>query len=159
MNEPEHPHFVLSDGRYCHVLQEGLIVSKKNLPEERPVQKDGPDAVSLGFLIVGIAIATFFMVMCWITSFYVVVVMLGTLNLLMLISLIKAIGFSQTEFIPRTAIKEVKYTKRNFSYDYFIVHYTGLKGNPCKRRFVIYDSQDCLDQALRVMTEEGLLKK
>lgn len=159
MNEPEHPHFVLSDGRYCHVLKEALIVSKKEIPEERPVQKDGPDKLSLGFLVVGISIATFFLVMCWITGFYVVVLMLATLILLMGFSLFRAIGFSQTEFIPRTSITDVKYTKRNFAYDYFIFHYKAKNGQDCKRRFIIYDSQDCLDQALRVLQEEGLLKK
>jgi len=158
MNEPEHPHFVLSDGRYCHVLQEGLIVSKKLIPEDRPIQKDGPDVLSLGFLITGIAIATFFMVMCFITGFYVVDVMLGTLNLLMIYSFIRALGFSQTELIPRTSVLDVKYTKRNFAYDYFVVHYTGKSGNACKRRFIIYDSQECLDQALSVMKTEGLMK-
>ncbi len=158
MNEPEHPHFVLADAKYCHVLKEGLLVSKKTVPEKQPIQIDSPDRLSLAFLISGIALATFFMIMCWITQFYVVDVMLGALNILMIISLIRAVGFSQTNFIPRDSITSVAYKKRNFAYDYFIVHYAGQKQQPCKRRFAIYDSQVCLDQALAVMRQEGLLK-
>ncbi|HTF04081.1 MAG TPA: hypothetical protein VK826_08645 [Bacteroidia bacterium] len=158
MNEPEHPHFVLSDGMYCHVLPEGFIVSKKNLPEERPVQKDSPDAMAILFLSAGIAIATFFIAMCVITGFYVVVAMLGALDLLMIYSLWRTIGYSHTNFIPRADIVGLKYNRRSFGYDSFIVYYTGKNGKACKRRYVIYDSQECLDNALGVMRAEGLLK-
>ena len=159
MNEPEHPHFVLSDARYCHVLRDGLIVAKKQVPVKRPVQKDSPDLVSIGFLIVGILISTFFAVMCTITELYVTVVLLGTLDLLMIYTLIRVIGFAQTEFIARKDILSADYHKRNFGYDFFIVHYTGQNGTRKKRRFIIYDSQECLTQALKVMQEEGILKK
>lgn len=158
MNEPEHPHFVLSDARYCHVLNHGLVVSNKKDSHTTPEQKDSPDYVSGTWLIIGIAILTFFMVMCTITELYVVVVLMGMLNALMIVSLYRTLGFSQTEFIPRNDINGVQYTKKNFGYDFFIVHYTGKNGKALKRRLVIYDSQECLTQALDVMKTQGLLK-
>lgn len=96
--------------------------------------------------------------MCWITGLYVVVFMLGMLDLLMLPALYRLLGYSQTNFIPREDISGTEYHKRNFGYDWFVVHYTGKNGKHCKRRLVIYDSQECLTQALSVMRAEGLLK-
>jgi hypothetical protein len=158
MNEPEHPHFVLSDARYCHVLYEGLVVSNKKDKDIIPEQKDSPDYVSGIWLMIGIAVLTFFMVMCVITELYVVVVLMGALNILMVVSLYRTLGFSQTEFIPREDIVGVQYFKKNFGYDWFLVHYTGKNGQACKRRLVIYDSQECLNQALDVMKTQGFLK-
>lgn len=158
MNEPEHPHFVLSDARYCHVLKEGLIISKKKIPEDRPVQNDKPDYASSVWLILGISVLTFFMIMCTITKLYPVVVLMMALTILMIVTLYRVLGFSQTEFIPRADINGVQYFKKNFGYDWFLVHYTGKNGKACKRRLVIYDSSECLNQALTVMQAEGLLK-
>lgn len=157
MNEPEHPHFVLSDGQYCHVMPEGLIVSKKKLPAQVPQQNDNPDFTTLIFLGIGIAVLTFLIAMCAVTGMYVVVFLLGLLNVFMLIGFVRMIGFSQSEFVPRADINGVEYVKRNFGYDWFIVHYTCRNGKACKRRYVIYDSQECLNQALSVMKTEGLL--
>lgn len=158
MNEPEHPHFVLSDARYCHVLTEGLIISTKKIPSDRPVQNDKPDYVSSIWLVLGISLLTFFMIMCTITKLYPIVVLMMALTILMIVSLYRMMGFSQSEFIPRAAINSVQYFKKNFGYDWFLVHYTGKNGKPCKRRLVIYDSSECLNQALTVMKSEGLLK-
>jgi hypothetical protein len=158
MNEPEHPHFILSDARYCHVLQEGLIISTKKIPTERPVQNDKPDYVSSMWLVLGIAVLTFFMIMCVITKLYPVVVLMSALNILMIVTLYRMLGFSQSNFIPREDIVGVQYFKKNFGYDWFLVNYTGKNGKLCKRRLVIYDSAECLNQALTVMKTEGLLK-
>jgi hypothetical protein len=157
MNEPEHPHFVLSDGQYCHVMPEGLIIAKKKIPDPRPVQNDKPDYLSATFLIVGALILAGFIVACAMIDFFVVIFMLSLLELLILGSLFRMLGYSQTNFIPRADITGVDYKKRNFGYDYFVVHYAGKNGKDRKRRLVIYDSQDCLNQALKVMKSEGLL--
>jgi hypothetical protein len=158
MNEPQHPHFVLSDARYCHVLGEGLAISaKKEIPVDFK-QNDKPDYFSAFWLILGIVVVSFFMVMCTITELYVVVVLMGALNTLMIVSLYRTLGFSQTDFIPRNDITAVQYFKKNFGYDFFVVHYSGEKGKALKRRLVIYDSHECLLQALEVMNQQGLLK-
>lgn len=158
MNEPEHPHFVLSEASYCHVLPQGLIISKKKQVKETPAQNDKPDYFSSFWLLLGAAILTFFVVMCTITGLYVIVVLLGALDALVIISLYRTLAFSQTQFIPRDDITGVQYFRRNFGYDYFIVHYTGINGKACRRRLVIYDSAECLNQALGVMKAEGLLQ-
>lgn len=158
MNEPQHPHFVLSDGNYCHVMPEGLIVSKKKIPDRTPAQDDKPDVISGVLLAIGVVIFTFLIVMCAITGMYVVVFLLGLVDALLVVSLIRTLGYSQTPFIPREDISGVEYIKRNFGYDVFLVHYTGKKGKHAKRRLVIYDSQECLTQALNVMVSEELLK-
>lgn len=159
MNEPEHPHFVLSDARYCHVLEKGLVVSNKKVATVVVEQNDKPDYASGIWLMIGIVVLFFFMVMCTITELYVVVVLMGALNVLAIVSLYRTLTFSQTEFIPRGDILNVEYFKKSFGYDWFLVHYTGKNGQPCKKRLVIYDSQECLKQALDVMKSQGLLKE
>lgn len=158
MNEPEHPHFVLSDASYCHIFEQGLVVSKKKQVNQIPAQNDKPDYMSAFWLALGAAILTFFMVMCAITELYVMVILMGALNGLVIVSLYRSLGFSQSEFIPRHDINAVQYFRKSFGYDYFLVHYTGKNGKACKRRLVIYDSAECLNQALGVMKEQGLLK-
>lgn len=157
MNEPEHPHFVLSDGQYCHVLKEGLIVSKKKAPQQLPEQKDTPDYTSLGLLGAGIIILTFLSGMCAVTGMYLVVVLLGALDIFAIMVFIRMIGFSQTEFIPRNDIQAVNYVKRNFGFDWFIIHYTGKDGKHHKRRLMLYDSKEAITQAVNVMQAEGFL--
>ena len=158
MNEPENPHFVLSDGQYCHVLDEGLVVSKKKIPDQLPKQDDSPDYVTMTLLALGIGMLSFLVAMCFVTGMYVVVILLGALDVFAIMGFVRMIGFSQTEFIPRADITGVEYKQRNFGYDWFIVHYSKKGGKACKRRFIIYDSQECLDQALNVMKTDGLLK-
>jgi hypothetical protein len=135
------------------------VISNKKDAKVTPEQKDSPDYASGIWLSIGIAILTFFMVMCTITELYVVVVLMGALNVLMIVSLYRTLGFSQTEFIPRADINGVEYHKKNFGYDHFLVHYTGKDGSARKRRLVIYDSQECLTQALGVMKSQGFLNK
>lgn len=159
MNEPEHPHFVLSDGQYCHVLKEGLIVSKKKLPQVTPSQNDNPDYATAGLLGAGVIILSFLITMCAITGMWIVVFLLGMLDIMMIIALLRMIGFTHTNFIPRADINGAEYIRRNFGYDWIIVHYTGKDGKHKKRRFVIYDSKECLEQALTVMKSEGFLKQ
>lgn len=158
MNEPEHPHFVLSDARYCHVLEKGLVISNKKEATVVVEQNDKPDYVSGIWLIIAIVVLVFFMVMCTITELYVVVVLMAALSVLVIMSLYRTLGFAQSEFIPRNSINQVLYFKKNFGYDWFLVHYTGKNGQACKRRLVIYDSEECLKQALDVMKTQGLLK-
>lgn len=158
MNEPEHPHFVLSDANYCHVLSQGLIISRKKTVEKIPEQNDKPDYVSAFWLLLGATILTFFMVVCTITELYVIVVLMGALNALVLVSLYRTLAFSQSPFVPRQDITAVQYFTRTFGYDFFVVHYASKSGKPAKRRLVIYDSAECLNQALTVMKAEGLLK-
>ena len=158
MNEPQHPHFVLSDARYCHVLQQGLVISNKKTVTEIPAQNDNPDYVSSIWLILGIAVISFLITMCAITGMWVVVFLLGLIDGLMIVTLYRMLGFSQSAFIPRDDVTGVEYFKRNFGYDWFLVHYTGKNGKHCKRRLVIYDSAECLNQALTVMKAENFLK-
>ena len=158
MNEPQHPHFVLSDARYCHVLQQGLVISNKKTVMEIPAQNDNPDYVSSIWLILGIAVISFLITMCAITGMWVVVFLLGLIDGLMIVTLYRMLGFSQSAFIPRDDVTGVEYFKRNFGYDWFLVHYTGKNGKHCKRRLVIYDSAECLNQALTVMKAENFLK-
>lgn len=140
-------------------MPEGLIISKKKIPAEVPAKNDAPDVLSGIFLVIGASIFTFLMVMCAITGMYIVVFLLGLIDALLIVTLIRTLAYSQTEFIPRDDVSGVEYFSRNFGYDVFVVHYSGDKGKHRKRRLVIYDSQECLTQALHVMTAEGFLKK
>lgn len=157
MNEPEHPHFVLSDAMYVHVLSEGLIVAKKDLPKVMPVQKDGPETMTVALLGAAVFATLFFAVMTAITGMYLITFLMGAMMFLAVQNLLRSLKFSATDFIPRSAIQGVKYRKKSFGFDSLIVKYAGKNGKVFLRRFAIYDSHDCLVQALQVMKNEGWL--
>jgi hypothetical protein len=157
MNEPEHPHFVLSDAMYVHVLPEGLIVAKKDLPKVMPVQKDGPETMTLALLGAAVFVTLFFAVMTAITGMYLITFLMAAMLFLAVQNLLRSLKFSATDFIPRSAIKGVEYRKKSFGFDSLIVTYSGKNGKVFMRRFAIYDSHDCLVQALQVMKTEGWL--
>jgi hypothetical protein len=158
MKEPTHAHFVLADAQYCHVLNDRLLIGKRELPEKMPEPVGKPDYVTLALQLGGMLILTFFLVMTLITHYYVITFTLGILLLTLGLSFIRTAGFTSTNIIMISDIVGVDYKKRMFGYDYFIVHYAGPQGKECKRRLPIYDSQKCLEQALTVMKEAKLLK-
>jgi hypothetical protein len=155
MNEPEHPHFVLSDASYVHMMEEGWIVGKKDLPKETPTQKDGPDRMSVILLGAATGITLFFAVMTAITGMYLITFLMGGMMLLSVQNLLRSFRYSQTMFIPRNAISGVTYSRKSFGFDSFVVTYKGKNGQDYKRRFSIYDSKDCLLQALEAVHNEG----
>ncbi|MDQ3111547.1 MAG: hypothetical protein M3R17_16795 [Bacteroidota bacterium] len=158
MNEPTHAHFVLADADYCHVLNDRLIIGKRELPEKLPVATSKPDYMTIGLLITAILVLSFFLVMTLIVHYYVVTFTLSVLLLLTLVGMIRTAGFTSTKLIMIADIVAVDYKKRMFGYDFFIIHYAGPNGKKCRRRLAIYDSHKCLEQALTVMKEAGLLK-
>jgi len=157
MNEPQHPHFVLSDGMYCHVMPEGLIISKKQLPKETPAQRTNPEWLWVILLFIGVGIFGFFFVMSIIAHYYVVSFMVGVGVAFLGWNAVKLIGYTSTLFVAREDVLGVTYHSKSFGYDSFIVRYAGPSGKVLKRRLIIYDSQECLTQALTVMTEQGWL--
>lgn len=158
MKEPNHPHFVLADAQYCHVLADRLLIGKRDLPEKMPEPVGKPDFVTLALQLAGLLVLAFFMVMTVITQYYVITFTLGILFLTLGLSFVRTAGYTSTNIIMIADIVGVDYKKKLFGYDYFIVHYAGPQGKECKRRLPIYDSQKCLDQALSVMKDAKLLK-
>jgi hypothetical protein len=158
MNEPTHAHFVLADADYCHVLNDRLIIGKRELPPKLPEPVGKPDYMTLALLLTATLVLGFFLVMTLIVHYYVVTFTLGILLLLTLTGLIRTASYTSTKSIMIGDIVGVDYKKRRFGYDYFIVHYAGPNGKKCKRRLAIYDSHKCLEQALTVMKEAKLLK-
>lgn len=157
MNEPEHPHFVLSDAMYVHVLPEGLIVGRKELPKVMPEQKDGPETMTLALLGAASGITLFFAIMTAITGMYLITFLMAAMMFLAVQNLLRSLKFSATDFVPRNAIQSVEYRKKSFGFDSLVVNYKGKNGKQFTRRFAIYDSHDCLVQALQVMKNEGWL--
>lgn len=158
MKEPNHPHFVLSDAQYCHVLEDRLVIGKRELPEKLPEPRNKLDLVLLLLQTGGIAILVFFLVMTVIAKYYFVTFTVSALLLLLLFSIMRTIGFTNTKAIYKSDVLAVDYKKRSIGYDFFVVRYSGEHGKLWKRRLIIYDSQDCLNQALKVMKDAGLLK-
>jgi hypothetical protein len=157
MNEPTHPHFVLSDGQYCHVLEDRLVIGKRELPATMPAAKNKLDYVQLALIIGGLCLLSFFFVMTLITQYYVITFTLLMLITVLFFSLLRTASFTSTPIIMKDDIVGVDYHKRSFGYDFFIVRYSGEGGKLWKRRLVIYDSAESLAQALKVMHEAKLL--
>lgn len=159
MREPKNPHFVLSDGEYCQLTEGKLIIGKRDLPPVLPPVTGTPDYVMLGLQIAGLILLGFFLGMTIIAKYYVVTFTLAVLFITLAGSVYKMAGYTSTKAIIVADIVGVDYKKKMFGFDYFIVHYAGPKGKDCKRRLNIYDSQQCLEQALNLMKGIGFLKQ
>lgn len=159
MNEPKHPHFILSDAQYCHVLDDKLYIGKRELPEKYPAVKNRLDVVLMILQLAGALILGFFLFMTIITHYYLITLTLGLLTMLLVVSLIRTLGYTNTSVIIKADIVGVDYHKVSIGYDYFVVHYSGEGGKAWKRRLTIYDSSQSLQQALQVMKDAGLLKR
>jgi hypothetical protein len=158
MKEPKHPHFVLSDGEYCQLVDGKLVIGKRDLPEHLPVPTGKPDYVMLGLMIFGLLLLGFFLGMTIVAHYYVVTFTLAVLFLTLGGAVYKSAGYTSTKAIVVADIVGVDYKKKMFGYDYFIIHYAGPNGKDCKRRLTIYDSPQCLEQALSLMRYIGFLK-
>jgi hypothetical protein len=158
MNEPTHSHFILADASYCHVLEDRLYIGKREVPEKIPAPLNKLDFVTLSLQLAGLIVLLFFDVMTIITHYYVVTFTLSLLALTLGISLIRSAGFTATKTIFKEDIIGVTYHKKLMGYDYFIIRYAGPGGKVWKRRLAIYDSHQCLEQALKAMKDAGLMK-
>ena len=158
MKEPKHSHFVLSDAEYVHVLDDRLYIGKRELPEVFPEQENHLDYVTLGLQIGGLTVLLFFMVISLFTNFYIVTFTLSVLAITLSVALFRSAGFTATKTILKADVIGVDYHKKKFGYDYFVVHYAGEKGKVWKRRLAIYDSQQCLDQALKAIRDWGFME-
>lgn len=158
MKEPQHPHFLLSDGQYCHMLEDRLVIGKRDIPDPLPKPQNKLDTVLLLLGILGLGLLLFFTVMTILTHYYMVTLTLVVLMALIFVSLLRTAGYTTTKTIFKNDILNVEYHKRAFGYDFFIIRYSGEKGKLWKRRLAIYDSQISVDQAIAVMKEQGLLK-
>jgi hypothetical protein len=158
MNEPKDPHFMLSDGSYCHVLEDRLYIGKKEIPGTFPPQKHGMDIVTFGLQLAALLLLGFFITMTVIVHYYMVTFMLSLLLLLLGVSLVRTFGYTNTMVIMKADVVGVKYLHRSVGYDLFIVSYSGKNGNLRKRRLMIYDSKETSTKAIAVMKEAGLLK-
>jgi hypothetical protein len=158
MNEPQHSHFVLADAQYCHVLEDRLYIGKRDVPEKFPDQENHLDYVTLLLQSVGLLILLFFDVVTIITHFYVVTFTLSLLAFALSISLFRSAGFTATQTILKADIIGVDYHKKMFGYDFFVIRYAGPGGKVWKKRLAIYDSQHCLDQALKAMRDAGFME-
>ncbi|MGL4597132.1 MAG: hypothetical protein ACRCYO_06380 [Bacteroidia bacterium] len=158
MNEPKHPHFVLADGLYCHIFSEQLIVGKKELKDPKPVANDKPNLPVIIAVAIGVLISAGFFTATFMIGLFVFTFLFLFIGLLATITLARLVTFSQTPVINRSDILDVKYKKQVLGNDSIIVTYSGTGGRLLRRRFAIYDSEECLNQALRVLDEEGLMK-
>jgi hypothetical protein len=155
MNEPLHPHFVLADGTYCHVLADRLVMAKRDLPKVMPE----PTGKKLWFEVIGMTVAAlimlFFFVMMLISGYY----LLGFLTIVLATfsgyTAFRLLGYTETPAILRDDILKLAYHRRSIGNDFFVVFYTDPAGKMARRRLTIYDSKESLLQALRVMKDEG----
>lgn len=156
MNEPQHPHFILADGTYCHILSDRLVIAKKEIPAVLPE----PTGKKLWFEIIGMSLAAvimlFFFGMTVVSGYYLLAFLTFVLACFSGFAVYRMFGFTDTKAILRDNIQQIVYHRRKIGNDAFIVYYTDPEGKPARRRLNIYDSRECMIQALQVMDEEGL---
>jgi hypothetical protein len=156
MYEPQTPHFVLADGTYCHILSDRLVIAKKEIPAVLPE----PDGKKLWFEVIGMSFAAlimlFFCVTMILSGYFLLAFLTFALACFSAFAAYRMFGFTDTKAIIRDDILQIVYHRRKIGNDAFIVLYTDPQGKPARRRLNIYDSQECMVQALQVMDEEGL---
>jgi hypothetical protein len=158
MNEPKHPHFVLADGLYCHIFSDQLMVGKKEIKDPKPVANDKPNLPVIIGVAIGVLVSAGFFTATFMIGLYVFTFLFLFIGLLATITLARLVTFSQTPVVLRADIVDVAYKKQLLGNDSVIVTYLAKGGRVLRRRFAIYDSEECLNQALRVLDEEGLMR-
>lgn len=158
MKEPVNPHFVLSDGNYCHFLDDRLVIGKCDLPAKLPEPVNKTNMLVIGLLAAAIVVLLFFLVMTILVSFYIVTFTIACLLVLSFVTIFRGVKYSNTPAIMKADIIKAQYHKRAFGYDFFTLIYAGEGGKLWARRLAIYDSQQALDQALQVMKEQRILQ-
>ncbi|MBI3512253.1 MAG: hypothetical protein HY064_16455 [Bacteroidetes bacterium] len=158
MNEPKHPHFILSDAQYCHVLDDKLYIGKRDLPPNFPEVKNKPDRVVIILQAAAFLVLSFFIVMTLVTHYYMVTLTLSILMALLIGSALRMIGYTSTSVILREDIVGVNFQHKPIGFDFFVINYSGENGKLWKRRLVLYDSAQSVQQAIEVMKKAGYLK-
>jgi len=158
MNEPTHSHFVLADAQYCHVLSDRFYIGKRDVPEKFPEPINKLDFVTLALQIAGLSVLLFIVVITFISQYYVITFTSSLLAVTLALALIRSAGFTSTKTILKVDVLSVEYHKKMLGYDFFVIRYAGKGGKVWKRRLAIYDSQQCLDQAMKTMRDAGFLK-
>lgn len=158
---PKNNYFTMSDGQFCHVLNDRIVITPKLTIIDMPEPFDGP-ALGSQILFGGIAVVGFALTVCFfIVGFYPLAVMTMLAGISSAIAFMRGSKYSATNIIKRASIIGVEYKVVNYGYDYFLVHYTDQEkpesGLTFKRRIAIYDSAEIIAQAVALMKAEGLL--
>lgn len=150
--------FNLSDGQFCHVLPDRLVIYPKIQIVKMPEPKDGPNIgmlimYALLTLIPGALTVVFFIV-----GFYPLAVMTLLTTIAASVAFRRGTRYSATNVLLRDSILDVQYKKVNYGFNYFEVRYKGADQREYLRRLTIYDSDQVAAQAVQLMLEEGLIK-
>ena len=150
-------YFNLSDGKYCFVLPDRIIITPKLSNTTWPEPKEGPDTGSqILFGIIGTVCAVL-SVLFFYVGFYPLAVMTTLACAGGFVSFYRGTKFSATPCIYRNTIEHCSYHKVNFAYDYFLLRYKSASGKIYLKRITVYDSAEIAAKAVSLFQAEGLL--
>lgn len=155
--KPSLNYFPMADGLYCHVLPDRLLINRAKEVRKEPEQKDGPNMIMIGVLMVLGIIAMFFFVNFILTQFYPMAFAVLAVVVAVTFGLRSQMRYSATDLIPRDKILKTTFNRKSIGYDYFLVHYRGVNGKIYLRKINIYDSQEVTKQALELFYHEELI--
>jgi magnesium-transporting ATPase (P-type) len=152
--------FRLSDGDYCHILDDKLVFTSNKAIREVDEEKEKKKGVTkLGIAAVAFSIFLFFsrsvLVDIFVNNKMVFVIIV--LIILLVFTLAYMSIMNQQLVIPRNEIISVELRKRGLGYSYFLVRYNS-KGKLKTKKVKLYDEPAAEQQAVDVMREAGLLK-
>jgi hypothetical protein len=158
-NIPDHNYFMISDGTYCHLLPDKIVLGQKAEIEFIPEMKHDNRRMKF-MLIIGVLLlvaagftALYFldrMIIELLVFVWMVVIMSGYRLYLMRDS-------SDTEMIEKKYISSTKLVKRFMGYTTWVIFFTTQHGEKLRRFVHIYDSRDHEARAERLLKEEGFI--
>lgn len=159
--QPEtHIFFRLSDGDYCHVLDDKLVFSAhKAIRDIDEMKEKRKGLVKLGIAAVAFGILMFFsrrvLVDIYMNAkglFFGIVAFVISVFIFAYIGII-----NQKLVILRSEIINITYRKRGIGYSYFLIEYNS-NGKLRSKKVKLYDEPLAEQHAVNVMREAGLLK-
>jgi hypothetical protein len=159
MEIPPHNYFMTSDGTYCHLLPDTIILGQKSDIEFIP-EMEHKNRKTLFMGIIGILLA----VAAGFTALYVTGRMIIELLVFVWMVAIAASyrlylmrDSSGTNRIDKNTISSTKLVKRFMGYTTWVIFFTTNKGEKLRRFVSIYDSKEHEARAERILKEEGFV--
>jgi hypothetical protein len=156
---PPHNYFMISNGTYCHILPDRIVIGQRNEIEYMP-EMDQENrrmmflSVILVLLLAGAGVTVLYFtdrMIIELLAFVWMVVIAAVYRLFLLRD------SSSSELILKSSISSTKLVKRFMGYTTWVIFFTTDKGEKLRRFVKIYDSKDHEARAERILKEEGFL--
>jgi hypothetical protein len=156
---PDHNYFMISDGTYCHLLPDKVVLGQKADIEFIPeMDHNNRRARFMGIIVILFLVAAGFTAMYFFDRMIIeIVIFLWMVAIGASYRLYLLRDSSGTDRIDKNSISSTKLVKRYMGYTTWVIFFTTDKGEKLRRFVHIYDSKEHEARAERLLREEGFL--